>query len=219
VQQMREFVRLATGFVLLFTSAALCQQGAPPTQGQAPQPAIKRDWREVWRNATIALGEVAHDPLMNRDYFHALGTSVVIMTGEHSADLVTARHMFCDPDRNFHPSQLRIRFAWQEHKSVYDYLGVPFNLRSSSGANLWSSLEDATDLAAIPMPPTVDYIPLEDRLKTYDAISLGDVISDVYKDFHRCRCIRTFVYQDIFVPGGFHRHTYVPGGGVEPPRY
>jgi len=178
---MREFIQSVLAFVLLCTSNALCQQGTLPPQSQVPQSDAKRDWRVIWRNVTVALGEVAHDSLMNRDYFHALGTAVLISTGEHSGYLVTARHMFCDPEKKFHPSQLRMRFAWQEHKSIYDYLGVPLNLRSDSGANLWTSLEDDTDLAAIAILQTDEVLPPDDRLKMYDSIALGDVISDVYE--------------------------------------
>jgi S1-C subfamily serine protease len=179
---MRQLVRLAcAGFVLLFTSAALRQQGAPPSQTQAPQPAAKRDWREVWRNATVAFGEIAHDTMMNHDFFHALGTGVIITTGAHTGYLVTARHMFCDTEKGVHPAQLQLRFAWQEHKSIYDYLGGPLPLRSSSGANLWSSSDDGSDIAAIPMPSPDSVLPPEDRLKTYDAVPMEDVVSDIYE--------------------------------------
>jgi Trypsin-like peptidase domain len=84
------------------------------------------------------------------------------------------------PRENFHPTQLRIRFAWQDHKSIYSYLGVPFTVRGNSGANLWWSSEDG-DIATIPMPKTDADLPVEDRLKTYDSVPIRDVISDVYE--------------------------------------
>jgi hypothetical protein len=180
---MRQFVRVVCGvFLLFFAQAGVCQQNATPNQNQPPtQTPAKLDWREAWRDATIAFGEVAHDQLVG-DYFHALGTGVIVSTDSRTGYLVTARHVFCDPNKRFHPSQLRVRFAWQEHKSIYSYLGVPFTLRDSSGANLWSSLDDGSDVAAMPLPNNIiDLIPPEDRLKSYNSVSIGDVSSDVYE--------------------------------------
>jgi hypothetical protein len=169
------------GFILLLTSAALCQQTAPSAQSQPPQPTVKSDWREVWRNSTVAIGEIAHDLMMNHDYFHALGTGVLITPDQQAWYLVTARHMFCDAEKGFHPAQLQVRFAWQERKSIFDYFGVAFSLRSSSGTNLWYSLDDGSDIAAIPMPETDSLLPTEDRLKEYNAVAVADVTSDVYE--------------------------------------
>src|SRR5580704_11179944 len=99
---MRQFVKfVGISVFLLISIAATCQQPPQPS----PAPAGKRDWREVWRNATVSFGEVARDSL-NQEYFHALGTGIIVNTDEHTAYLVTARHVFCDPDKVFHPSQL-----------------------------------------------------------------------------------------------------------------
>lgn len=180
-KQMCQLIRVVCTAVVLFsTFIAVCQQDAAPKQRQQSESA-KRDWRDVWRNATVAFGEVAHDQLLNRDYFHALGTGVVITTGVHMGYLVTARHMFCNPDQHFHPAQLRIRFAWQEHKSIYESLGVSFDVRNISGADLWVSSDDGSDVAAIHMPNVYGALPPEDQLKSYDAISLEDVTGDVYE--------------------------------------
>jgi hypothetical protein len=180
---VRQFASLSYLVVLfLLSSPVLSQQAPPPSQNQVPAQNAKRDWREVWRNATVAFGEIAHDTTMNHNFFHALGTGVIVTTGLHTAYLVTARHVFCDDDTNFHPSQLQLRFAWQERKSIYDYFGIPITLRDGpAGANLWSSLDDGSDIAAIRMPPTDSALPQEDRLKTYDAVSIEDINSDVYE--------------------------------------
>jgi hypothetical protein len=130
---------------------------------------------------TVAFGEIARDQMMNHNYFHVLGTGVIIGIDERTAYLVTARHMFCDAEKGFHPAQLQLRFAWQEHKSTYEYLGVPITLRSGSGANLWSSLDDDSDIAAIPMVDLDSVLPPEDRLKRYDALPMAAVTSDVFE--------------------------------------
>jgi hypothetical protein len=178
---MRHFVRLVCLGLAFLCTSALCQQGAPPGQTQASQPAAKTDWREEWRNMTVAFGEIARDQMMNRDYFHVLGTGVIIGIDERTVYLVTARHMFCDPEKGFHPAHLQLRFAWQERKSTYDYLGVPIALRSSSGVNLWSSLGDGSDVAAIPMVALDSVLQPEDRLKSYNALQMDALTSDVYE--------------------------------------
>lgn len=180
---MRCFVRSACmGFLSLLTCAAMSQQSAPPSQTQSEQsPAPKADWREVWRNATVAFGEIAHEPAINHDFFHALGTGVIVSTDTRTAYFVTAKHMFCNPDEKFHPTQLRIRFAWQDHRSVYEYLGLPFNLRDNEGKDLWRSLDDDTDIAAIPASLIVADLPAEDRLNGYDSIPVRDVIGGAYE--------------------------------------
>jgi len=88
--------------------------------------------------------------------------------------------MFCDTEHEAHPMRLQVRYAWQEHKSTYDYLGVPFILRSDAGADLWSSLDDGSDIAAIRMPEDLN-LPVEDQMQSYDSVNIADVASDVYE--------------------------------------
>jgi hypothetical protein len=134
----------------------------------------------VWRNATVSFGEVATDHL-NQQFFHAIGTGIIVSTDSHTGYLVTARHMFCDAEKDFHPSQLRIRFAWQDRKSIYRYFGITLNLRAKNGADLWSSLDDDSDVAAIAVPAIVGDLPEEDRLKSYDSVSIQDIVSDPFE--------------------------------------
>ncbi len=172
------FRALRTLFIILLASVAYSQQDAAKKTQE--QPRATRDWKEVWRNATVAFGVIAPDQTLSQDYFQAIGTGVIVSVDLHNAYLVTARHMFCDPDKLFHPTVLQVRFAWQGHKSIYSYLGLPFTLRNNTGANLWRASEDG-DIAAIQMPPIGSDLPVDDRLKSYDSVPVGDVSSDVYE--------------------------------------
>jgi V8-like Glu-specific endopeptidase len=95
----------------------------------------------------------------------------VIAIDEHTGYLVTAKHMFYDPETNWHPSEVRLRFAWQEDKSVFDELGVVLTLRDASGKDIWKSLDDGSDLAAI-VPPS------DLKTKRAEAISTPDFAQD-----------------------------------------
>lgn len=165
---------IATILVLFVPFWGMCQQQAAP-QSQAKVP----DWRGAWRNSTVSFGEVATDKTTNEKFFHALGTGVIVNTDAHTAYIVTAKHVFCDPEKGFHPSQLLVRFAWQARKSIYSYFGIPFDLQSDSGAELWRALDDDSDIAVLPMFSNVDVLPADDRLETYDSVPLEILATDV----------------------------------------
>lgn len=133
-------------FVLALVSCAFCQQEIPskpqhdsqhatsqPTNAEPQKPT---DWRVNWRNSTVAFGTVKHDDLRNRDYFSAVGTGLIISTGERTAYVVTAKHVLCEPEERWYPSTLNVRFAWQDRKSIYSFTGVPFPLRNDKGVPL-----------------------------------------------------------------------------------
>ncbi|PYX63442.1 MAG: hypothetical protein DMG74_17010 [Acidobacteria bacterium] len=183
-------------FVVVFEFGALCQQGSIPKTNQETQPAIKQNSATAtapikqpphdplvnWRNATVAFGQVKHEDLTNRNYFSAVGTGIIISTSEKTAYLVTAKHMFCNPDERWFPSELHLRFAWQDHKSIYNYLGIPFTLRTNKGSPLWVTLDDDSDIAVLLMPEDFNTrLPEDDRKKNCEVIGTADIDSDVFE--------------------------------------
>lgn len=175
---MRSSVRKASfGLLLILVASGFCQQNSPQKKE------TEETWNQQWRNKVVALGEVVPDKLMGRDYFHAIGTGMFVSTDKETGYLVTARHVFCDTEKGLHPHQLHLRFAWQDHKSVYEYLGVPFDARDKSGADLWSSLEDGSDVAAIRIPLNLfSLLPPEDQLGAYETIGINDIgVADIYE--------------------------------------
>lgn len=172
---MRKF-RFAA-MVVLLGALAYGQQSVSSPKSETQKP----DWRTEWRNVTVTIGLPSVDSL-GQTYFQAMGTGVLISASSHSGYLVTARHVFCDPEKKFHPSQLNLRFAWQEKKSIYNYLGVSLQLRDpQNGSDQWASPEDNSDIAAIPMQTFSDELPPEDRLETYPSLGFASIADDPFE--------------------------------------
>ena len=131
--------------LFLFGCVASAQQG-----NQLPQPS-KAGWLESWRNTTVSFGVIDRDQLQG-EYYRIVGSGIVFAVDPKTAYIVTARHVFYDRDKNWHPSELRIRYGWQDQKSVYAEHGTPIQLRDTSGNDLWTGLPDGSDLAAIAAP-------------------------------------------------------------------
>jgi hypothetical protein len=165
---------------------AVCQQ-APPTQPGTKQAeqllAPEKDWRVTWRNATVAFGQVGEDALTKQKFFSAVGTGVLITPGSNSAMgyLVTARHVFCEPEKKWFPLSLNVRFAWEDHKSIYSYVGIPMPLRAGEKP-LWATLDDDTDIAVLPFPALEVYnaLPPDDRKSVVQTVGISSLSTEVY---------------------------------------
>jgi V8-like Glu-specific endopeptidase len=75
---------------------------------------------------------------------------VIVASDPKTGYIVTAKHVFDDPTKQWHPRELRLRFAWQERRSVYEYLGVSVALVDSAQKQLWLAA-NGQDIAAIPL--------------------------------------------------------------------
>jgi len=144
-----------------------------PLHGQAPPPApippaqaIQPPFTEHYRKSTVSIGRIV--TVGGIKQFGIVGTGVLVSPDSTHVFLVTAKHVFDEPDQAWHPSQLRIRFSNQEKKSFTEELGIPIDLTDAMGANLWRSLDDGSDIATIP-------------LTTKFAANLTDAIG--YQDF------------------------------------
>jgi S1-C subfamily serine protease len=140
--------------ILFFVGAygAHAQQ-PPPAPTQPAHPIVS--WFDHLRISTVSIGVVKEDEQTKKKFFFVIGTGVFVAVDQHTGYLVTAKHVFSDPQENWHPSQLNLRFAWQEEKSVFDEFGVTLTLRDSTGADLWTSPSDGSDLAAIAPPSAI----------------------------------------------------------------
>jgi hypothetical protein len=131
-------------FVFVFLKLAAGQSPAPPQAGAA--------WTEHYRRATVSIGRVQEDH--GAKVFQVLGTGVIVAPDAQHAFLVTAKHVFDDPKANWHPADLRVRFAQQENKAFSEELGAVLTLKDQTGKNVWSVLADESDIAAMPVPAT-----------------------------------------------------------------
>lgn len=129
------------------------------------------DWLQGWRDATVAIGVVDTGRAVSRQtgkfitkpngdtvrvpYFRIVGTGVICALADtdiHIPLLLTAKHVFSEPNKKWDPSSVRLRFSWFADKSVSEYLGIEFPLKDSRANPLWLSHPDnAVDLAVIPL--------------------------------------------------------------------
>ncbi len=143
---------------------------------RAQQPA--RAWTDVVRNATVAIGVSRSAKItdkggkpIEKQIFAPVGTGAVFGLPDDSSKtpwLVTAKHVFLDPESKWDPDVVRLRFAWFDKQSVEEYLGVEIALKKN-GRRLWTPHPNpSVDLAAVPLVlsreaagrESIDIIPL-----------------------------------------------------------
>jgi hypothetical protein len=156
--------------LLIFAAQILHAQGVPDKQQEVPA------WTEHYRNSTISLGRTIIPAQGAPLTFQVLGTAIIVSIDSHTAFIVTAKHIFDDPDQNWHPSELRVRFAWQEKKSLIEEHGLPIQLTTPTGTNLWKGAPDA-DLAVLPVPTSFARLPLH-AISFQDFANSGEDLFD-----------------------------------------
>jgi len=105
---------------------------------------------QAFIDETVSIGQIVNDG--GKETYYVAGSGLLVGLNEHKGVIVTAKHVVFDPAQGWHPSQLMVRFSWQEHKSNTEELGVPLILVDSGGKNLWSSASDGADVVVIPFP-------------------------------------------------------------------
>jgi hypothetical protein len=150
--------------------------GQQPTAAPNAQP--RQVWTEHYRNSTLSVGRLVKDA-QGSEAFQVLGTAIIAALDQSHVYIVTAKHVFDDPSQSWHPSELRIRFAWQEKESLKVQHGELLKLTDNAGSNLWVPAAEG-DLAAIALPDSfkkfqlhgigIQDFPTEDDL--YDGASV-----------------------------------------------
>lgn len=143
------------GVLGLVLAAAVCL--ALDSRGAASQQRPDPAWTEQVREATVAIGRIVtalstSDVATRKEEFALVGTGVVFGLPDdptNAAWLVTAKHVFDNPNQNPQPDAVQLRFAWFGERSVEDYLGIRAVLRNETG-RLWIPHPNpAVDLAAL----------------------------------------------------------------------
>lgn len=164
----------------------------------------QNDWLQGWRNATVAIGVVDTGKAVNKvtgkyiinskgdtsrvPYFRVVGTGIITASPDTTIRiplLLTAKHVFDDPKKKWHPNQIRIRFSWFSDKSVTEYFGVPLDLIDKNKRRLWRSHSDeSVDLALIPLAiskkdagrDSIDPVRIQDAANTNEAFEGASVL-------------------------------------------
>lgn len=132
------------GATALLGSHALCQ--APP----ATLPATPVAWTEHYRKATVSFGRIVS--LNGKPAFSPIGTGVAVCTDPQHAFIVTAKHVFFEPEKGWFPASLAVRFSSQEKETLTEDLGTAITLANEKQEVYWSSPDDGSDIAAIAEP-------------------------------------------------------------------
>jgi hypothetical protein len=135
------------GAVALLASQALCQ-ASPPTPPAAPVA-----WTEHYRKATLSFGRIAS--LNGKPAFIPIGTGVAVCTDPQHAFIVTAKHVFYEPEKGWFPASLAVRFSSQEKETLTEELGTALTLANEKHEVYWSSPDDGSDIAALAEPDSL----------------------------------------------------------------
>lgn len=97
--------------------------------------------------------------IVKKRVFNIIGTGVIFYIKYFEKKdtitvpcIVTAKHVFYNPMENYLPTELNIRFKWDEKKSLDTYFGVNCKLLTDTKQRYWIAHPDSTvDLACIPI--------------------------------------------------------------------
>ncbi len=112
---------------------------------EAPSP----DALEHWRRSTIALGEIVDNK------FITIGSGLLVSIDGRHGCVLTAKHVFFEPDKGWTPTTIRMRIA-KESVSNEEDEGVKIQLNDSD-KTYWNSPSDGADLAIIDAPDLSQY--------------------------------------------------------------
>lgn len=113
----------------------------------------------MFRSSTVSLGQTQVSIDTNHHVsqkFVLSGTGVIFYLKGSKGTIpcvITAKHVIYDPNRNWYPTELQIRFYNDDTLSFNEYSGLKTTLRSGTHVH-WFSLDDSNvDLACIPLIP------------------------------------------------------------------
>jgi hypothetical protein len=147
VSMRTKFCQLILFCALLLATTCAYIEARAQDAPQAPKPDV--GWLDHWRVSTVSFGTVERDQA-GRNFYRVVGTGVLVATDPQTAYIVTAKHIFDDTTKQWHPKDLHLRFAWQERRSVYDYFGITISLFDANQNQLWLAAR-GQDIAAIPI--------------------------------------------------------------------
>lgn len=157
----------------------------------------KKSWIEAVKDATVAIGTLRTARVKTpkgeeeKRIFAVVGTGVVMIAPGQKEGLpwlVTARHVFYDPAKNWDPDFVQIRFNWFDQKPVDEYLGITIKLKQNN-KHLWLPHRDASvDLVALPLVisikdagrPSVDPIPIQTYATATDLYEGASILAFGY---------------------------------------
>ncbi len=146
-------------------------------------------WIDRWREATVAIGRIERMALKQPsgtvaevECFAVVGTGVVFGLEEGRASnrwLVTARHVFSDPQERWEPATLHLLFSWAIDRRGHRLFSVPIQLRQRNHPRWLPHPDPAVDLACLPLT----FRPHQVGKESLPRIAFGEVATtdDIYE--------------------------------------
>ncbi len=175
----------------------------PPTSPAPGQPETGPDVDLLHhlRRSTVSLGmRVPIEGAPGQMRFQSIGSGVIVTWDANHGCLLTAKHVFFDPSKNFFPTVLYLRIPQSEPRTADD-LGVEL-LLMSNGRRLWKGSDDA-DLAVIGLPNLSAY-------KDLHGISLSDFGGE--EDVYQGASVVVMGYPELVGPD--YQTTPIARGGI-----
>ncbi len=118
----------------------------------SPELATDTDILHSIRRSTVSIGLHAKEGEVT--HFVTVGSAVIVsLDGGHNC-LLSAKHVFSNPEIGYTPTQVFVRLPKDEPQAKED-LGLPLTLYGPRGDPLWMGAADGADLAVSPMPNTL----------------------------------------------------------------
>jgi hypothetical protein len=129
-------------------------------KSQETQELILREYFNDLQEKVVSLGQdrivdiEINNKTIKKKIFWVIGTGTIFYIKLDTIVLpclVTAKHVFYDPQNNWYPDSLNIRFSWYDDKPVDEYFGIKIPLRKDN-INFWFAHPDSNvDLVCIPL--------------------------------------------------------------------
>ena len=192
--------KIALAALLVCISVVLWAQ-APNAPLPAPQQETGPDVDLLHhlRRSTVSLGMRVPDD-HGGTKFITVGSGVIVVWDSQHGCLLTAKHIFFDPEKHFFPTILYLRLPQSEPRSVDD-LGVNLPL-VVNGRRLWHASDDA-DLAVIALPNLSSY-------KDLHGIALADFGGE--EDLYQGASVVVMGYPELVGPD--YQTTPIARGGI-----
>lgn len=110
---------------------------------------------ELWQQATVSIGNLGQKTYDGKShkYYKVLGTGMIAYVKykkEIIPVIITAKHVIQNKKRQYLDT-IRVRFSWENERSVYNHLGYRIVLKKDSLVNYVTLPDSSIDLACIPM--------------------------------------------------------------------
>lgn len=152
-----------------------------------------KSWIDILSKSTISFGRDTvvdfrenNGSIVKKRVFDIIGTGVIfytkIMKGKDTIvipTIVTAKHVFYNPDENYYPKALNIRFKWDDKKPLDKYFGIKIDLLDDKNQRFWIAHPDTSvDLACLP-------VNLDEKVSDGQAVSVlpYNIISSLENSF------------------------------------